>query len=517
MKQSYFIHIFFIIIYYINLILADSPSSVLFDKSSKENKQFIQEVLEPDTGNYCKPYGQIKDTCCDFQSVESIQGNTFSKIQDLVKTKFFKYYKLNLWRECPFWNDDGLCMNRDCSVETIDESLLPKEWRQESLGAIKVSPIGSSFQPMQVCTYKDQDFCFIDDPTDSDIVYVNLLDNPERFTGYNGPSAEKVWKAIYEENCFNIVHKMSEGCPTCSLPKKDTTLPSGLASIPSNKQQLGILLDELAETPDDSDEVCLEKRVYYRLISGLHSSISIHICDEYFDRTTGKWGPNLECFVNRIGTHPERLQNIYFTYAVFLRAISKLDDYLAHYPFQTGDQSEDNRIKSLVNELVKSTKDCPTTFDEKTMFKSSDSRALYVEFRDHFRNVSRIMDCVGCQKCRLWGKIQITGLGTALKVLFAYDDHNLSYKFNPNLLKQSEVVALFNTFNRLSESLNSIQKFREIYYERTNPKLNLIDKIMLNVKHLNNQLLHGVKFLISKIKEYDIPLPSFIDDIFEPL
>ena len=29
--------------------------------------------------------------------------------------------KLNLWRECPFWNDDGLCMNRDCSVETTDE------------------------------------------------------------------------------------------------------------------------------------------------------------------------------------------------------------------------------------------------------------------------------------------------------------------------------------------------------------------------------------------------------------
>ncbi|KAI9308373.1 endoplasmic reticulum Oxidoreductin 1-domain-containing protein [Cunninghamella echinulata] len=477
MKQAYIYHTTFILVYYLTLVFADTSNKILLDKSSKENKQFIQEVLEPDTDNYCKPYGQIKDTCCDFQSVESIQGNTFSKIQDLVRTKFFKYYKLNLWRECPFWNDDGLCMNRDCNVETIDESLLPKEWRQESLGAITMSPVGSSFQPFQVCTFKDQDFCLIDDPSDKDIVYVNLLDNPERFTGYTGPSAEKVWKSIYEENCFNIVHKMSEGCPTCSLPKMDSTLSSGLAAIPSNKQQLGELLDELAETPDDSDEVCLEKRVYYRLISGLHSSISIHICDEYFDRSTGKWGPNLECFVNRIGTHPERLQNIYFTYAVILRAITKLDNYLAHYPFQTGDQSEDDRIKGLVNDLVKSAKECPTTFDEKTMFKSADSRALYVEFRDHFRNVSRIMDCVGCQKCRLWGKIQVTGLGTALKVLFAYNEKSLSYKFNPNLLKQSEVVALFNTFNRLSESLHSIQKFRKIYYDRSNPKLSLLDKV----------------------------------------
>lgn len=34
---------------------------------------------------------------------------------------FFNDYQLNLWKECPFWPDDGLCMNRDCSVETIDE------------------------------------------------------------------------------------------------------------------------------------------------------------------------------------------------------------------------------------------------------------------------------------------------------------------------------------------------------------------------------------------------------------
>ena len=35
--------------------------------------------------------------------------------------------------------------------------------------------------------------------------------------------------------------------------------------------------------------------------------------------------------------------------------------------------------------------------------------------------MSRIMDCVSCEKCRLWGKIQITGLGTALKILFSFN------------------------------------------------------------------------------------------------
>lgn len=33
---------------------------------------------------------------------------------------------------------------------------------------------------------------------------------------------------------------------------------------------------------------------------------------------------------------------------------------------------------------------------------------LQAEFVSHFRNISRIMDCVGCDKCKLWGKLQVT-------------------------------------------------------------------------------------------------------------
>lgn len=47
---------------------------------------------------------------------------------------------------------------------------------------------------------------------------------------------------------------------------------------------------------------------------------------------------------------------------------------------------------------------------------------LKEEFKQHFRNVSRIMDCVGCDKCRLWGGLQVSGLGTALKFLFEAPD-----------------------------------------------------------------------------------------------
>ena len=38
-----------------------------------------------------------------------------------------------------------------------------------------------------------------------------------------------------------------------------------------------------------------------------------------------------------------------------------------------------------------------------------------------FLECSAMMDCVGCEKCRLWGKLQVLGLGTALKILFSVD------------------------------------------------------------------------------------------------
>lgn len=45
-------------------------------------------------------------------------------------------------------------------------------------------------------------FCKIDDDSSEDSEYVDLLLNPERYTGYAGPSAHRIWRTIYQENCF---------------------------------------------------------------------------------------------------------------------------------------------------------------------------------------------------------------------------------------------------------------------------------------------------------------------------
>ena len=46
-------------------------------------------------------------------------------------------------------------------------------------------------------------------------------------------------------------------------------------------------------------------------------------------------------------------------------------------------------------------------FDEGVMFRDKSSPHLKKEFAERFLNVTRIIDCVTCEKCRLWGKLQV--------------------------------------------------------------------------------------------------------------
>ncbi|KAG0212018.1 hypothetical protein BGX33_003905 [Mortierella sp. NVP41] len=458
---------------------------------------------------------QIENSLCDYDAVETINLEMRRLLDNLVRQKYFKFYKLNLYGTCPFWTENHLCMNEDCGVAVVDEKTIPEEWTSAALGAISSPMGGKHFQPFQSCNLKDQDFCQVDDEAVSEGVYVDLMENPERFTGYSGPSAAKVWDAIYNENCFNVAQKMqlAADCEQCSLDREaaheadlaesvqaaaaitggmsiaqnpfalsgesgsqdhhvhdhqqkqqeEQGLGSGENTSPFVDPSINVLT---AGAVVQEEEMCLEKRVFYRMISGLHASISIHICDEYFNQTSGIWGPNLDCFVSRVGAHPDRLENVFFDYSILVRAVTKLSGYLRDYEFCTGNPEEDTKVKAMVDRLIEVSKKSPAIFDEKAMFVGPGAQALKLEFRDHFRNITKIMDCVGCEKCRLWGKVQTSGLGTALKVLFSYNDEHLNPIKHPNLLQRTEIVALFNTLNRVSESVASIARFRTLYMEQ---------------------------------------------------
>lgn len=419
-------------------------------------------------GCFCKLEGRIDDCSCNVDTVDHFNNvKLYPVLQSILITDFFRYIKVNLNRGCPFWPDDSKCAIQDCSVKTCSEEQLPPGLKGQEHSIHHATKYLKEGQNQENCdenngdlgfvneTISDENyedflkwqkhddaivtFCEMDDETSSELQYVDLLLNPERYTGYKGSSAHRIWNSIYQENCFKF----------------------GDAYGPYT-------------TSKNLNAMCLEKRAFYRAISGLHSSISIHLCAQYYTKAKdcfgkGAWGPNIKEFKRRFdpeytnGEGPHWLKNLYFIYLLELRAIAKAAPYFENELFYTGNLENDQEVQKVVKKLLEIAKSFKDNFDEQVMFSKNDieTRKLKEEFIMHFLNISRIMDCVGCDKCRLWGKIQIQGLGTAFKILFSKDlQNNFVGNRKQFHLTRTEVVSLFNAFGRLSNSIYQLQKFR---------------------------------------------------------
>ncbi|XP_034253391.1 ero1-like protein isoform X1 [Thrips palmi] len=438
---------------------------------------------------FCKLEGQIDDCSCNVDTVDHFNNmKIFPRLQSLLSADYFRFYKVNLKRDCPFWTDDSRCAIRYCNVQACQEEDIPPGLKQynpsmnsifgnqdmslrvrqfidgnedceeleadlnEELGYLNTTISAAAYEEFEKWQAHDalENFCEVDE--DKDAQYVDLLLNPERYTGYKGKSAHRIWNSIYKENCFR----------------------------PENHYDAFIQSNQL-------NRMCLEKRVFYRVISGMHASINIHLCSKYLlsDKESlispgGKWGANLEEFKRRFSPlttdneGPHWLRNLYFLYLLELRALAKAAPYLTHEEFFTGSDKDDRDVRDAVRDLLSVIKSFPNHFDESTMFTGgAQATKLKDEFRQHFRNISVIMDCVGCEKCKLWGKLQVQGIGAALKILFSGKFESLS---PPGLqpgqkaksqfqLQRGEIVTLFNAFGRLSNSINELEMFRKLLRE----------------------------------------------------
>ncbi|XP_061468525.1 ERO1-like protein alpha [Rhineura floridana] len=431
---------------------------------------------------FCQVTGHLDDCSCDVETIDGYNNKKiFPILQNLLESDYFRYYKVNLNKPCPFWGDNSHCGIRDCAVKPCPSDEVPGGIRAEShnkyseaaatlaedceeaerLGAVDGSLSEEAARAVIQWTWHDESadsFCEVDDIQSPEAEYVDLHLNPERYTGYKGPEAWKIWNSIYEENCFKPQ----------SIKRPLNPLASGRAS---DENEGNIFYSWL-------QGLCVEKRAFYRLISGLHASINIHLSARYLLQDTWaekKWGYNVTEFQQRFdevltrGEGPRRLKNLYFIFLIELRALSKVLPFFDRPSFQlfTGDSIQDAQTKRLLLEVLHLTKSFPLHFNENSLFagRQKEAAKLKEEFRLHFRNISRIMDCVECLKCRLWGKLQTQGLGTALKILFSESlienmpEKGPSPKFH---LTRQEIVSLFNAFGRVSTSIKELENFRNL-------------------------------------------------------
>eukprot|EP01017_Pseudomicrothorax_dubius_P039473 TRINITY_DN6060_c0_g2_i1.p1 TRINITY_DN6060_c0_g2~~TRINITY_DN6060_c0_g2_i1.p1 ORF type:complete len:389 (+),score=65.55 TRINITY_DN6060_c0_g2_i1:340-1506(+) len=374
--------------------------------------------------------------------------------------KFFKIFRVNLEAECPFWAKQSLCTSRSkCQLCLCEEAEIPLNWRRQHKNKTSPVVIDQDYVSNWNEHGRKEDQVYVEEVENEDGVYVNLKRNPEAYTGYQGQS---IWGSIYRENHFQ----------------------------------------------GDMKDLSLEERTLNRMISGLHTSISIHLSYFFSDNEKSKMRPNFKLFFEKVGNYPERMQNLYFLYSIMLRAFNRASHIIRNFDYDTGDLKNDIKTKRLIDSLMLTPNPkCQDPFRENELFNDVTKNSVKQQFMTYVQNISRIMNCVDCEKCKMYGKLQVYGIGTALKVLFPQSGIDNVANID---IKRNELIAFVNTFIKISQSIKFVDEFfqmRKAYYE------NMVTAILAVIlclllflwvaKKVNHHLETSFKRKFDVIKKYD--------------
>lgn len=183
---------------------------------------------------------------------------------------------------------------------------------------------------------------------DNHAVFVNLNKNSESWTFFDGLH---IWDAIYNENCMSL-------------------------SLQNN---------------------CKEDRILYKLISGVHSNINMHISHFDYDIEGNEQPPNYERYFERVGKHEERIKNMHFAYSFALQALNhlsgKVDAFDLILEHSEGSKEDDDEIKQKLIDLIdKSLQTCREPFKETNMLELMNERQFIDTIKPIFFNITRILD-----------------------------------------------------------------------------------------------------------------------------
>ena len=246
-------------------------------------------------------------------------------------------------------------------------------------------------------------------PTDD---YYDIQEYPEGYTGYDG---SEVWNFIHDRICF-----------------------------------------EGYQYSDDH-----WKADFNKAVSGLHSMISAQVIrgiqdkvdnGESFDESELWTDPKVE-FDRRLGTGgevPLAMENLYFLFMLLLTAVSKSSDRILQ-------DCNNGRIEATVVDDLRALLECK-------LFENSDIGIAAKKLQNHAlesvsglwearmraRELTRIMNCVQCNKCRLHGKICTMGLSTAFQLLVG----NKGEGKDPKLIHRVELATLLTTLHKCSRAIH---------------------------------------------------------------
>eukprot|EP00466_Bigelowiella_natans_P005054 jgi/Bigna1/71555/fgenesh1_pg.16_\ len=361
--------------------------------------------------------GGKEERNCAFQSIEELNEELLPTLKELVKAPFFKFYRLSLCAQCAHKFPPPMCASPDCAVCECSSSDLPCDQsgrcflapESESQNDGDPSCDGSDEEEARLNLFVDRNmmlpwsendrdpWTYDGHPNGAELSYVDLTLNPERWSGYSEKQGSTdIWRAIYSENC-------------------------------KTKDEGGVCEGEEA--------VFLQK-----LISGLHTSITMHIVSDSCLKQQKhgeclQWGPDVEGFKQRVISDPSRVSNMKELYILLIKAIKKAISVVSA-------PAAGQALLRVDYTLQKGKK------------KGEEEEEKKEQSHDDIKKIIERAFYMLPMYTGLWGKLQFQGVGTALRILY---DQNSVQK-----LKRIEAIALINTAKKIAYSPHQVAVMRKM-------------------------------------------------------
>ena len=331
-------------------------------------------------------------------------------LEKLKKTLFFKIFKINLDPECSVLKQEMICRDTACQICECQNGEVPGIWTQPTnLHESVVTSIDDPFNKWrEKYNFDSKQWLVKEDIDPEEGSYVNLLKNPEGYTGYKGAH---IWIAIFRENCF----------------------------------------------ADRFNTLCKEDRIFYRIFSGWLSNTNFQIGCNYHGKNKNETFLNVSMVTNKILYNKEKLDYLFFLYSLMLKSVSKAAPLLVEYNYTSGNKTEDHITTSLIKDIfryhLKNIDNLEDSFEETYKdFENFMHSTRISELIVRFRNISSLIDCVTCSKCRMHAKLEVIGMATMLKIMFTPSLEELKTSINRN-----ELVSFINLFAKLSKSVSNVK------------------------------------------------------------
>ena len=369
---------------------------------------------------------------------EVIKNNQIlcDSLQKLKRTLFFKIFKINLDPECSVFRQEMICRDTACQICECSNNEVPRVWKQpEGINEEIVTTIDDPFNKwVEKFNVDSKHWLLKEDIDPKDGSYINLLKNPEGYTGYRGAH---IWNAIFKENCFT----------------------------------------------ESYSNLCVEDKIFSNIFMGWLVNTNFQIGCNFHNRETNNTYINVSYVTTKYLYHKDKIDELFFLYSLMIKSINKAVPLLLEYDYRSGNKTEDQLTYKYTKEIfryellnIDLIEECFK--DIYSHFEKFTNSQKISELIIRFRNISSIIDCVTCSKCRMHAKLEVFGIATMLKIAFTSSTEELKKSMSRN-----ELVAFINLFAKLSKSISNVdminKKIKRAHHNLQMKKLKCISSVSI--------------------------------------